>query len=159
MTPEDGKWAAKIKPVERLQTEPLSASAVWDKGRQIKWQIICASGNCGNSNVRSGFGSWEYLALCGSVGQVAVGPGSSPSFGVNSGYWQEFLGRYVRGDCNGDGVVSPADVVHLINYFFRGGPAPDPMWVGDCNCDEVVGPGDVIYLLNYLFRGWPAPSC
>jgi len=64
-----------------------------------------------------------------------------------------------RGDANGDGVIDPADVVYLISYLFRDGPAPDPYEAGDCNCDGVVDPGDIVYLLNYLFRGWPPPSC
>ncbi|KPJ66601.1 hypothetical protein AMJ44_08130, partial [candidate division WOR-1 bacterium DG_54_3] len=41
-----------------------------------------------------------------------------------------------RGDCNADGVINSADVVYLINYLFRNGPAPDPLWLGDCNCEE-----------------------
>jgi hypothetical protein len=73
--------------------------------------------------------------------------------------FQFYACHFVRGDANGDGVVGPADVVYLINYFFRNYPAPNPMEAGDCNCDQAVDPGDVVYLLNYLFRGWPPPSC
>jgi len=65
----------------------------------------------------------------------------------------------VRGDANGDGTINSADVVYLINYLFKGGPAPDPLWVGDCNCDEVLNSADVVYLINYLFKGGPPPSC
>jgi outer membrane protein assembly factor BamB len=64
---------------------------------------------------------------------------------------------YVAGDANGDGVVDPADVVHMINYLFRNGPAPDPLEAGDANCDGVVDPADVVYLINYLFRNGPPP--
>jgi len=67
--------------------------------------------------------------------------------------------EFLRGDANGDGVVEPGDVVHLINYLFRNGSAPDPLESGDCNCDGSVGPGDVVYLINYLFRGGPPPGC
>jgi hypothetical protein len=63
------------------------------------------------------------------------------------------------GDVNADGEIGPADVVYLINYFFRNGDPPDPLPAGDCNCNGSIDPGDVIYLLNYLFRGWPPPSC
>jgi outer membrane protein assembly factor BamB len=66
---------------------------------------------------------------------------------------------YITGDANGDGIIDPADVVYMINYFFRNGFPPDPLASGDANCDGVVDPGDIVYLLNYLFRGWPAPSC
>jgi hypothetical protein len=67
--------------------------------------------------------------------------------------------EFDRGDANGDGVINSADVVYLINYLFRSGPAPDPLEAGDANCDGVVDPADVVYLLNYLFRDGPAPSC
>ncbi len=64
-----------------------------------------------------------------------------------------------RGDCNGNGTVEAGDVVHLINYLFRNGPAPDPLEAGDANCDSLVEPNDIVYLINYLFRGGPSPGC
>jgi hypothetical protein len=64
---------------------------------------------------------------------------------------------FTRGDANGDGVVSPGDVVYLINYLFRDGPPPIPFVAGDANGDGDVGPGDIVYLLNYLFRDGPPP--
>jgi hypothetical protein len=69
------------------------------------------------------------------------------------------VGTSVRGDANSDGVVDPADVVYLINYLFRSGPAPDPLQAGDANCDGVVDPADVVYLINYLFRNGTPPGC
>lgn len=66
---------------------------------------------------------------------------------------------FSRGDCNHDGVIDLADCIYLLNFLFKAGIAPNPMWVGDCNCDEIVDLGDVVYLLNYLFKGGPAPSC
>lgn len=61
------------------------------------------------------------------------------------------------GDANGDGIIDLADAVHLLNYLFKGGPAPNPLEVGDCNCDDLVDLADVVYLLNYLFKGGPPP--
>jgi len=63
------------------------------------------------------------------------------------------------GDANADGKVSISDVVYIINYLFRGGPAPVPLQVADCNCDTQVSVADVVYLINYLFRGGPKPAC
>jgi hypothetical protein len=65
----------------------------------------------------------------------------------------------LRGDANGDGIINSADVVHLINYLFVGGPAPLPLAAGDANCDGIVNSADVVYLINYLFVGGPPPSC
>jgi len=67
-----------------------------------------------------------------------------------------------RGDVNipgGDGVVDLGDVVFLINYLFKGGPAPDPFLEGDVNCDGVIDLGDIVFLINYLFKNGPVPRC
>jgi hypothetical protein len=63
------------------------------------------------------------------------------------------------GDCNGDGVTNVGDVVYLISYLYKGGPAPDPPEIGDVNCDGVVDIGDAVFLVNYLFKGGPPPCC
>ena len=62
-----------------------------------------------------------------------------------------------RGDANGDGVIDIGDVVYLVSYLYRNGPAPNPLEVGDCNCDGIINIGDVVYLINYLFRNGPPP--
>ena len=66
--------------------------------------------------------------------------------------------NYVPGDATGDKVVDVGDVVYLINYLFKGGPAPNPMAAGDVNGDCVVDVGDVVYMINYLFKGGPPPQ-
>jgi len=63
-----------------------------------------------------------------------------------------------RGDCNSDCNVDLEDVVFLLNYLFRAGPAPPLTHMGDANSDEVTDAGDVVYLLNYIFKGGPSPS-
>jgi len=68
---------------------------------------------------------------------------------------------YVVGDPTGNGLVDAGDVIYLINYLFRAGPAPDPMEAGDVTCDGQVNSDDIVFLINYLFRGGaaPPPSC
>jgi hypothetical protein len=97
------------------------------------------------------------LALDGS-GNVFIAGGSNN----NLTFWDFSTIKYfqaLRGDANGDWVIEPGDVVYLISYLFRSGPAPDPLASGDANCDGVVDPADIVYLLNYLFQGWPPPQC
>ncbi len=65
----------------------------------------------------------------------------------------------VCGDCNGDGNVSVSDVTYLINYLYKGGNPPTPIWKADVNCDHSVDGGDVTYLINRLFKGGHAPAC
>jgi parallel beta-helix repeat protein len=70
----------------------------------------------------------------------------------------EYLLRLFCGDCNADGEVDLGDVVHLLNYLFRGGPPPFYYTcVGDCNGDGVVNLGDVIYLVGYLYKDGDPP--
>jgi hypothetical protein len=61
------------------------------------------------------------------------------------------------GDVNSDGNVDVGDVILLVNYLFRSGPAPSPLARGDVNGDCLVDVGDVVYLINYLFKGGPQP--
>ena len=66
---------------------------------------------------------------------------------------------YVCGNCNWDslGQITVADVVYLINYLFKGGPAPVLLKAGEVNCDAKVTVADAVYLINYLFKGGPKP--
>ena len=65
----------------------------------------------------------------------------------------------IAGDANSDGSVTIADVVYLVNYLFKGGPAPEPYWKGDANGDCKVTASDIVYLINYLMKGGQAPIC
>jgi len=67
-------------------------------------------------------------------------------------------GSFMRGDTNGDGFITLSDVIFLINYLYRDGPAPDPLEAGDANSDGQIELGDVLYIINYLFRGGPPPQ-
>jgi hypothetical protein len=64
------------------------------------------------------------------------------------------------GDANGDQQTDIADVVHLVNYLFIGGPAPqcNPITAcGDVNLDGEANTADAVYLINYLFINGPEP--
>ncbi len=59
------------------------------------------------------------------------------------------------------GPIDVADLSYLVDYLFRGGPAPPCLEQG--NVDGITGAGgpidvaDLSYLVDYLFRGGPAP--
>ncbi len=84
------------------------------------------------------------------VAGTAPGPGE-----VDTVYYP--VTQYLRGDPNSDGSKSVSDVVFLINYLFKGGLWPDPLFLGDVNCDGSVTVSDVVYMVNYLFKGGNAP--
>lgn len=63
----------------------------------------------------------------------------------------------ICGDANSDLLVNVGDAIFLINYAFKGGPAPNPTCKGDTNHDDKVNVGDVVFLINYIFRGTTPP--
>jgi hypothetical protein len=71
--------------------------------------------------------------------------------------WARTFRTLIPGDVNGDGSLTAGDVVTLVNYVFKGGPAPEPVAVADVNASCTVTSADVIYLVNYIFKGGTAP--
>ncbi|MFW9817486.1 MAG: thrombospondin type 3 repeat-containing protein, partial [Candidatus Thorarchaeota archaeon] len=66
---------------------------------------------------------------------------------------------YLCGDADSEKTINVGDAVFLVNYIFKGGPAPEPLDAGDANCDSDVNVGDAVYLVNYIFKGGPEPCC
>jgi hypothetical protein len=66
---------------------------------------------------------------------------------------------YLCGDADSGGAINIGDAVFLINYIFKGGPAPESLGAGDANCDSTINISDATYLVNYIFKGGPAPCC
>jgi aminopeptidase N len=67
------------------------------------------------------------------------------------------VGSFSSGDVNGDGKINLGDVIYILNYLFKNGPAPITLEVADLNCDSLVNLVDAIYLLNFLFKNGPPP--
>ncbi len=65
----------------------------------------------------------------------------------------------VCSDTNSDGKVTSADIIYLVNFIFKGGPAPANLNAADVNGDGHISAADVIYLVNSVFKGGPAPIC
>jgi len=63
---------------------------------------------------------------------------------------------WVRGDANGDGIVTGPDVSYLVSYLRGLVPRPNPEGRGDVNGNGSILGSDVTYLVNY-FRGGPPP--
>ncbi len=64
---------------------------------------------------------------------------------------------FVCGDASADEIVNVGDAIWIVNYIFKGGPAPDPLEAADASCDGDVTIGDAVYLVNFIFKGGAEP--
>jgi hypothetical protein len=64
------------------------------------------------------------------------------------------------GEINGDGKANVGDIVFLINWIFKGGPAPavclDQV---DVNGDCKINVADAVYMINFTFKFGPMLRC
>ncbi|TFG37215.1 MAG: glycosyl hydrolase family protein, partial [Candidatus Aminicenantes bacterium] len=64
----------------------------------------------------------------------------------------------LRGDVNDNGTITSADIIALVNYVFKGGPASVCTDHGDVNDNATITSSDIIALVNYVFKGGAAPA-
>ena len=67
--------------------------------------------------------------------------------------------EFICGDAGGDGALNILDVAYIINYLYRGGPAPYPIESADMDSSGGINILDITRLINYLYKGGPAPAC
>jgi hypothetical protein len=109
-------------------------------------------------------GSTNYRVGC-SIAQSVAGAAASPSYSVGLGFWYGVGGAAPgtcqvvnTGDINGATGITSSDIIYLVNFVFKGGPAPLPCAAaGDVNCSEHVSSADIIYLVNYVFKAGALP--
>ncbi len=69
----------------------------------------------------------------------------------------ERMTKIEQKDITGDGVFDISDIMVLLNYLFKNGPAPNPLQNANVNCDGTINVSDVVCLMNYVYRGGPPP--
>jgi hypothetical protein len=120
----------------------------------------------GGGNYDDGIG----IAIDGSGNAYVTGTTSSANFPTlnpyqssNHGGSDVFVTKltwtpdYPCGDVDGDGSITIADVVFLVDYIFMGGVGPQPISLADIDCSGSINIADVVYLINYIFGHGPAP--
>ncbi len=65
-----------------------------------------------------------------------------------------------RGDCNNSRQIDVSDLTYLVDYLFKGGPAPTvTQLLGDMKCDNTIDVTDISELVAFLFQSsagnWP----
>lgn len=64
---------------------------------------------------------------------------------------------YMSGDANHDEIVNLLDIMFVISYLYRGGPAPIPLISADADGSGSVTILDLAYLIKYLYKNGPPP--
>ncbi len=66
---------------------------------------------------------------------------------------------YICGDVDGAEGINILDIVFIINYKYKSGPAPEPLEAADVDGISPVNILDIVYLINYKYKSGPAPNC
>lgn len=68
---------------------------------------------------------------------------------------------WTLGDVNRSKVADVLDIIYLIDYKYKEGPAPIPIYSGDMNADCYINILDIIELISYKFQTGdiPLPGC
>ncbi|MCP4706890.1 MAG: hypothetical protein GY865_20005 [candidate division Zixibacteria bacterium] len=66
---------------------------------------------------------------------------------------------YVCGDVDGIVDINILDIVFLINYKYKDGPAPDPIIAGNVNGIEPIDILDIVHLVNFVYKDGDDPNC
>lgn len=102
--------------------------------------------------------SSDAYRLDWSLGELAVGGGTSPAYRLITGFWSS-CGCQCHADPQCDGSPDVLDVVQTISIAFRGAPAiPDPyaecpFETADVDCSGDTNILDVVKMVNVAFRG------
>jgi hypothetical protein len=122
-------------------------------GEQIKWQVLAAGGNRGQTG---------SFMIDGTLGQTAAGAVSTSGTNLNQGFWQNFGSGsccITPGDANNNGAFNILDVSYVINFLYKMGPAPVCQSQADVNANGTINILDVSYMINALYKGGPACLC
>ncbi len=131
---DSGFWVDDIYPVSQFQQTRLLADSISQKNFQVKKR--CS-------------GVFYYKIK----GKNSLGKESLWSKRIRVPVGLSF----VRGDANADGKVLLADIVYLVSYLFKQGPAPAQLSSADANFDGKANLADIVFLVSYLFKSGPSP--
>lgn len=66
---------------------------------------------------------------------------------------------WMCGDVDDNGLINLLDVIHLIDFKFKDGPAPMHDAACDVDNNGEINLLDIIYLIDFKFKNGPAPDC
>lgn len=113
-------------------------------------------------NLHISVAPWASEEFVVEIDTAYVGGYRSSLTGPVGTYWPHYEPGQIlvsvcdHGDANCDGSLNVNDLTFLVNYLFKGGPAPDSRG-GDVDGNGLINVTDLTYLVNYLFKGGPPP--
>ncbi|UCD95031.1 MAG: hypothetical protein JSU69_02980, partial [Candidatus Zixiibacteriota bacterium] len=96
-------------------------------------------------------GSFETIIANDAVAPPSGGPPDDYSYDVEEGY------HYHNGDADRSETINLLDVTFIVNYLYKYGPEPYPVWAADADCDLWINILDVTFIINYLYKEGPVP--
>ena len=135
-----------------MAEESPSPGGLWGlREYAVSYNPLYWTGNFFNQNVPD-----EFVPVTAPWNQTSV-IHTEVEYCVHISPWE------YRGDVeplgNPDGDVDLGDLLFIVNYLYKGGPAPAPLSEGDVSCDGVVDLGDVLAMVSYLYKGGPVLGC
>jgi len=95
--------------------------------------------------------SHHYLGL---IDEAKVFAAAYPEIKLREHFFQKRCG-----DLDGNGIINILDIIDLVNYKFKGGPAPEDLGVADCDGNGSLNVLDIVMMVNYKFKGGTRPVC
>jgi hypothetical protein len=99
----------------------------------------------------------SLLTLSADGLDVLYDPGFEPQTGGSGCSFAPRRDAYVVGDVISNGALTSADIIGLVNFIFKGGAAPCPLYIADTDCSGAPTSADIIRLVNHVFKGGQAP--
>ncbi|MCP4705789.1 MAG: hypothetical protein GY865_14415 [candidate division Zixibacteria bacterium] len=133
--------------------------------------IVFASDRAGNGNMDL----WMIPSKGGTAVQLTDYPGNEhfphwshdgrkiiyARYGVEIGLWvlDSPFSEPLCGDTDDSGKIDILDIVFLINFKYKDGPAPEPISIGDTDGSFEIDILDIVYLINFKYKDGPEPIC
>ncbi|MCP4705778.1 MAG: hypothetical protein GY865_14360 [candidate division Zixibacteria bacterium] len=65
----------------------------------------------------------------------------------------------ICGDIDGREGIDILDIIYIINFKYKDGPAPYSLNLADVNSDEIVNILDIVHLINFEYKDGLEPNC
>ncbi len=128
-------------------------------GGEVVWQmreITCQTGYGSQNSLNAHFGLGDATIIDTLLVEWPSGIRDT-LLDITANQYMTVTESVTCGDTNSDIQVNIGDPVFLINFIFKGGPAPKWIEAADPNCDGNVNIGDAVHLINFIFNQGTAP--